>query len=37
MTAAQVAENYGDSEAWSDTFDDEYIHQFLTESTHKIQ
>ena len=35
MTAAKAAENHGD-EAWPDTFDEGYIHQFQPSPTHKI-
>ena len=35
LTAAQGAENHGD-EAWPDTCNEAYIHQFKPELTHKI-
>ena len=35
MTAAQAAENCGDSETWPYTYEG-YINQFQAEPTHKI-
>ena len=36
MAAAEAAENQGDSEAWSNTYNEGYIHQFQPEPTYKI-
>ena len=36
MEAGQAAENHGDDEARPDIYDEEYIHQFKPEPTHKI-
>ena len=36
MTAAQAIQNTEVSEAWPDTYDEGYIHQFQSELTHKI-
>ena len=36
MAAKQEAENHWDEEAWPETYDEGYIHQFQPETTHKI-
>ena len=36
MAAAQAAENHGDSEALTETFDEGYIHQLESEPIYKI-
>ena len=37
MATAQAAENYGYmSDAWPDTYNEGYIHQFQPKPTHKI-
>ena len=36
IEAAQAAENRGDEWTWPDNFNEEYIHKFQPEPTHKI-
>ena len=36
MVAAQAAKTIEMSEAWPDTYNEGYIHQFQLEPTHKI-